>query len=109
MKTLKSSKKRKLNTLNKLRLCKGKQTLKKNKNICNELLRIILITPNSHIGSKSEKIKLIKTHFTKSQIIHILKSKRITILRPIKGCNNYEEFINNVILSIQTSRELPLF
>ena len=109
MKTLKVSKKRRSNTLNKLRLCKGKNTHKKYNNVCNELLRVILITPDSHIGSRSEKIKLIKKHFTKKQIIQVLKSKRITVLRPIKDHDNYEQFINYVILSIQINRELPLF
>jgi len=109
MKTLKVSKKKKLNTLSKLRLCKGKNTKKKNNKQCNELLRVILITPDSHIGSKSEKIKLIKKHFTKKQIIQVLRSKSITVLRPIKDHDNYEQFINYVILSIQINRELPLF
>tara|TARA_Y100001958_G_C21156359_1_gene491289 strand:- start:539 stop:868 length:330 start_codon:yes stop_codon:yes gene_type:complete len=109
MKTLKVSKKKKLNTFKKIRLCKKNKTPKNKLQDCNELLKIILLTPESHIGSKSEKIRLIKNHFTKKQIIDVLKSTKVTLFGPIKDENDYEIFIENVLLRIQTNRKLPLF
>ena len=105
-KILKSSK-----TLKRDKKHKKQRTLKKKDNIqdkCHILLRLILITPHSHIGSEEAKIELIRRNFSKRQVLDVLNSKMV-IIRPIQNYHDYGDFIKYAMHSIRLNRSLPLF
>ena len=109
-KTIKSSKTLKRDKKQKKH--KQRRTLKKKDNIqdeCHLLLRLILVTPPSHIGSEEAKIELIRKNFSKRHVLDVLNSKMIIIIRPIQNYHDYGDFIKYAMHSIRLNRSLPLF